>query len=87
MRPDEISINLKRQHIGTSSGTMMRLGRKGEKAAKETGRVSGEDGRKPRDRTIPEVKSRMCFKKEATSHPANCFNEQIYNLLFNLRIF
>lgn len=73
MRLDEISINLKREHLGTSFGTMMRLGTKEEKVAKETERVSGEDGRKPRDRTIPEVKSRMHFKKEAMSHPVNCF--------------
>lgn len=53
---------------------MMRLGRKEEKAAKETERVSGEDGKKPRDRTILEVKSRMHFKREAMSHPINCFN-------------
>lgn len=74
MRLDEISINVKREHLRTSFGTMMRLGRKEEKEAKEAERVPGEDGKKPRDRTILEVKSRMNFRKEAMSHPVNCFN-------------
>lgn len=74
MRLDEISINVKREHLRMSFGTMMRLETKEEKAAKETERVPGEEGRKPRDRTTLEVKSRMHFKKEAMSLPVICFN-------------
>lgn len=63
MRLDEISINLKREYLGMSFGTMRRLGTKEEKAAKETGRVSGEDGRKPRDHILSQKSNQECISR------------------------